>query len=76
MNNIDARSRPAAGLQPEQLPEAQRRKARWPGWVWIIPLAALAFGVWLGVKYWIGGSGDVTVRFAGAEGQCVCDVNG
>lgn len=68
MNDIDTRNRPAAGLNPEQLPEAQRRKRRWPGWVWVIPLAALAFGIWLGVKYWIGGSGDVTVRFAGAEG--------
>ena len=67
-NNIP--DRPKTGLQPtpEQFPEAHRRKRRWPGWVWVIPLAALAFGIWLGVKYWVGGSGDVTVRFARTEG--------
>lgn len=70
MTDDNVTDRPKAGRQPspEQLPEAHQRKTRWPGWVWIIPLAALAFGIWLGVKYWIGGSGDVTVRFAGAEG--------
>ena len=73
MNDIDTPNHPKAGRQasPEQLPEAHRRKTRWPGWVWVIPLAALAFGIWLGVKYWIGESGDVTVHFARAEGLSV-----
>ena len=73
MTDIDTPNGPKAGRQPtpEQFPEAHRRKTRWPGWVWIIPLAALAFGIWLGVKYWIGGSGDVTVHFARAEGLSV-----
>ena len=70
MTDNNVTDRPKAGRQPSpgQLPEAHPRKTRWPGWVWIIPLAALAFGIWLGVKYWAGGSGDVTVRFAHAEG--------
>jgi paraquat-inducible protein B len=70
MTDNNVTDRPKAGRQPspEQLPEAHQRKTRWPGWVWIIPLAALAFGIWLGVKYWIGESGGVTVRFAHTEG--------
>ncbi|HJS84974.1 MAG TPA: MlaD family protein [Acetobacteraceae bacterium] len=70
MPDDDIVDRPKAGRPPgpEPLPQAHRRKTRWPGWVWVIPLAALAFGIWLGVQYLAGGSGDVTVRFAGAEG--------
>jgi paraquat-inducible protein B len=70
MTDNNVTDRPKAGRQPspEQLPEAHQHKTRWPGWVWIIPLAALAFGSWLGVKYLAGGAGDVTVRFARAEG--------
>ncbi len=67
-NNVTDRPKSGRPASPEQLPEAHSRKTRWPGWVWIIPLAALVFGIWLGVKYWAGGSGDVTVRFARAEG--------
>src|SRR5690348_14112630 len=70
MTDIDGAERGKGGRQasPEQLPETHRRRTRWPGWVWVIPLAALAFGCWLGVKAWVGGSGDVSVRFARAEG--------
>lgn len=67
-SNVTDRPKAARQPSPEQLPQAHQRKTRWPGWVWVIPLAALAFGIWLGVKYWAGGSGDVTVRFARAEG--------
>jgi paraquat-inducible protein B len=73
MTDNDIMDRAKAGRQPspEHLPAAHQRNTRWPGWVWVIPLAALAFGIWLGVKYWIGASGDVTVRFAGAESLSV-----
>jgi paraquat-inducible protein B len=70
-DNIADRPKAGRPASPEQLPEAYRRKTRWPGWVWVIPLAALAFGVWLGVRYWAGGSGEVTVRFARAQGLTV-----
>lgn len=70
-DNITDRPKAGRPAGPEQLPEAHRRKTRWPGWVWIIPLAALAFGIWLGVKYLAGRSGEVTVRFARAEGLTV-----
>ncbi len=70
-DNVADHLKPGRPAIPEPLPQAHRRKMRWPGWVWVIPLAALAFGIWLGVKYWAGGSGDVTVRFASTEGLTV-----
>ena len=51
----------------ERLPRAHRRSARWPGWVWAIPLAALVLAGWLVAEEWGLGSEDVT-RFARAEG--------
>jgi paraquat-inducible protein B len=70
-DNIADRPTDGRPASPEQLPEACWRNTRWPGWVWIIPLAALAFGIWLGVKYLAGGSGEVTVHFARAESLTV-----
>ncbi len=51
-----------------QVPEARRRRVRGPGWVWIIPVAALIFAGWLGVKEWVIGGNEISVRFPQAEG--------
>jgi paraquat-inducible protein B len=51
-----------------QVPEARRRRVRGPGWVWIIPVAALIFAGWLGVKQWMIGGNEISVRFPQAEG--------
>lgn len=51
-----------------QVPEARQRRVRGPGWVWIIPVAALIFAGWLGVKQWVIGGNEISVRFPQAEG--------
>lgn len=51
-----------------QVPEARRRRVRGPGWVWIIPVAALIFAGWFGVKEWVIGGNEISVRFPQAEG--------
>ena len=30
--------------------EATPPRSRWPGWIWAVPIAALAIVVWLGVR--------------------------
>ena len=57
------------GMRTEaNVPEARRRRVRGPGWVWIIPVAALIFAGWLGVKEWVIGGNEISVRFPQAEG--------
>jgi paraquat-inducible protein B len=51
-----------------RITEARRRRVRGPGWVWVIPVAALIFAGWLGVKEWVIGGNEISVRFAQAEG--------
>ena len=49
-------------------PEARRRITRWPGWIWAVPLAAVIFVVWLGVREWLFAAPTVTVAFDSVEG--------
>ena len=59
----DPDTRPIPGV-----PEARRRRTRWPGWVWVIPLVALAFAGWLAVEEWVVGPRPLTVHFTSVEG--------
>lgn len=42
---------------------AEVRKGRWPGWIWAVPIAAVAVVVWLMARQWSARGTDVTVTF-------------
>ena len=57
----------------EQAPDAGQanalvRVSRWPGWIWAVPVAALFFVFWLGVKQWVLAAPTVSVTFGDAGG--------
>jgi paraquat-inducible protein B len=52
--------------------EAEIRRSRWPGWIWAVPIAAVAIVIWLVARSWEAGGKDITVVFdhaAGMSGQ-------
>lgn len=51
------------------------RRSRWPGWIWGIPFAALAIGVWLGVRAIATGGVNVTVTFDEGAGMQAGNTN-
>ena len=58
--------------QPRQTPPrtaATQQKSRWPGWIWAVPIAALAICGWLVLRE-ISSSGiSITLRFDDAAGM-------
>jgi paraquat-inducible protein B len=54
---------------PAQRTVAAIRHSRWPGWIWAVPLAALAIGLWLGIGALATGGVDVTVVFDQGAGM-------
>lgn len=52
-------------------PEADRRRSRWPGWVWAIPLAALGFVGWLALRALVFAPPEVEVTFPAVDGISV-----
>jgi paraquat-inducible protein B len=48
--------------------EAVVRRSLWPGWIWAIPIAALAILVWLGLRFFFSHGADVIVYFDKAPG--------
>ncbi len=49
-------------------PEALTRPSRGPGWIWAVPLAALAIVAWLLVRFLAQGGTDITIVFPEAHG--------
>lgn len=49
-----------------QRTSAEIQRSRWPGWIWAVPLAALAIVTWLTVRALIHGGVDITIRFDNA----------
>ncbi len=45
------------------------RRSRWPGWIWAVPIAALALVAWLGVRAFFNSSTEVDVRFDKVAGM-------
>ncbi len=58
---------PAPRVAPEP-PAARVERSRWPGWIWGIPVAAVAIVAWLAFKQLAATGPEVTVIFAGAHG--------
>ncbi len=51
------------GEKPPQRTVARTQKGRWPGWIWAVPLAAVAIVVWLVVRQLSEGGVSATIRF-------------
>lgn len=51
------------GEHPPQRTVARTQRGRWPGWIWAVPLAAVAIVVWLVVRQLSEGGVSVTIRF-------------
>jgi paraquat-inducible protein B len=47
---------------------AEVKRGWWPGWIWGIPVAALAAVSWLGMRALLSGNESITIRFADAHG--------
>jgi paraquat-inducible protein B len=48
---------------------ARARKGRWPGWIWAVPLAAVAIVLWLVLRELSAGGVSVSIRFDDAAGM-------
>jgi paraquat-inducible protein B len=48
---------------------ARTQKARWPGWIWAVPLAAVAIVLWLVLRELSAGGVSVRIQFEDAAGM-------
>jgi len=63
----------SSALQPNETrrtspAQATEHKSWWPGWIWAVPLAALAIGAWLLVRFLTQGGTDITITFPDVYG--------
>ena len=55
-------------LSDEQPPrQAGIRRSWWPGWIWLVPVAALLVVGWMGVRYLLRGGENITIEFDDAH---------
>ena len=52
----------------EGVPEARVQAHRWFAWVWVVPIAAAAIVVWLGVRHFAVRGPEISIVFRQAEG--------
>ncbi len=52
-----------------QRTHAAVHRSRWPGWIWAVPIAALAIGVWLAFRVFINRGVNITIQFTQASGM-------
>lgn len=64
----DADSDRAAGGGAVGRQLARMRHGWWPGWIWGIPVAAVAVVIWLGLRSLLSGSEDITITFDDVHG--------
>jgi paraquat-inducible protein B len=60
--------------RPEPRP-ADIKRSFWPGWIWSVPIAALAVAGWIGVRALVTGGETVTVTFDNAYGMKADDTS-
>ncbi len=60
-------------MSDRQPPEAKYKNSWWPGWIWAVPIAALAIVAWLGFRYFAEQGPSVTVTFETAGGVKASD---
>src|SRR6476469_6056766 len=66
-------SKPDEQAPSSDTPEARFHPSWWPGWIWAVPVAALAIVGWLGIRDILQKGPEVTVQFADAGGIKVGD---
>ncbi|HXR93464.1 MAG TPA: hypothetical protein VN750_24615, partial [Steroidobacteraceae bacterium] len=55
-------------LSDERPPrQAGIRRSWWPGWIWLVPVAALLVVGWMGVRYLLRGGENITIEFDDAH---------
>lgn len=55
--------------QTQDRPLATMRRSRWPGWIWAIPLAAIAITGWLVAREMLNNGPEITITFARSGGM-------
>lgn len=48
--------------------QATEHHSWWPGWIWAVPIAAVAIGAWLLVRFLTQGGTDITITFSNVYG--------
>ncbi|MBV8360399.1 MAG: MCE family protein [Deltaproteobacteria bacterium] len=48
---------------PEYPRQAIEQRSHWPGWIWAVPITALAIVTWLGIRSWTSRGPEVRVIF-------------
>lgn len=48
--------------------QATEHHSWWPGWIWAVPIAAVAIGAWLLVRFLTQGGTDITITFPDVYG--------
>ena len=67
---LPAMSRTAHADQPQPpRTAALQKKSRWPGWIWAVPIAAVAICGWLAIREFSTSGITITVRFDDAAGM-------
>jgi paraquat-inducible protein B len=59
--------------QDDDIPAARSRSSRWPGWIWAVPIAAVAIVGWLAAKEFLLRGPEVTVTFGVTGGVKASD---
>ncbi|OYV36253.1 MAG: hypothetical protein B7Z80_16150, partial [Rhodospirillales bacterium 20-64-7] len=54
-------------MTDEQTPQAVEKQSRWPGWIWSVPIAALAIVAYLTFQQFAQRGPSVTVIFPTAD---------
>lgn len=57
----------------QQRTQAVTKKSRWPGWIWAVPIAAIAITGWLLAREFLTGGVGVTIVFDQAAGMTAKD---
>lgn len=55
--------------RPDRRIRAEVRRGWWPGWVWVIPVAAILLVGWWAIRSMINGGEDITVSFNNVHGM-------
>ncbi|WP_027801326.1 MlaD family protein [Paraburkholderia dilworthii] len=60
---------------PPRRTQADVKRTSWPGWIWSVPIAALAVAGWIGIRALVQGGEKVTVTFDNAYGMKADDTS-
>jgi len=64
----DERTVGEAAAPTDPAPPARVHRSHWPGWIWLVPIAAAGILIWLAVRFFFTHGETVTVIFEQANG--------